>query len=244
MNLIAMQIGGFNPIAFGSLFWMVIAILVAIICGILALVHEFVILPPIARKLRGAKWSKGHPAFIQDDMGVVHFYMSDKYLPEGLLYSKKTGWALLPRLPHTSEELTDEEVKLIDAEDDPKKKRKLYNTFMKEKKYTPEQENAIQIVLQTPILEGLNKSVFFGHYGQALLTNLKTIAHAHLPVMNEIINASMNKSGLSQIASYAENKGYLKRGGETNTIVILAISVIAVVATVGLVFYFLTSGGA
>jgi hypothetical protein len=254
LYLVAMQVGGFDPAKFGATFWMAMTILVVIVCVILAIVHERVVLPPIARKMRSAKWSKGSLAFVQDDVGVVHLTISDVDLPEGVTRTKR-GWFLRSRSPYipernldddkTLDEETKAELKKIDDTVDARKKHKLKMELIKKlEKEGKLTEKIIGTILQTPILEGLGKSVFFGYDGTALLSNLKTIAHADLRIMKEVIPATISRTQLGALAKWSLMKGYEKRGGDTNKLVILIACLIALVATVGIVFYALTQRGA
>lgn len=228
------------------------------------LVHEFIVMPPVARRMRKAKWSKCSPGFVQDDAGRVHFVINDIELPEGVVHNKR-GWFLRSRPPFVRKESVDVAVvQDLDAiakslfeqgvpEDQVKQLiegMRASNEALKPKRGRPPKENAedsdetqnkaLETILETPVLEGLGKSVFFGYDGAPLVANLKTMAHANLRVMKEIIPATISRTQLGNLYRWAVQKGYEKRGGEQTKIIILALACVVVIASLGIVAYMLT----
>jgi hypothetical protein len=218
---------GFDPELFGSMFWMAMTFVAIIIAVIIGLVNEYVILPPLARKIRKAKWSKGSPAFIQDDAGRVHFTLGDTELPEGVVHNKR-GWFLISRQPYIPPPPPEN-----DAQSKKNKKMgKLDKTY----------EAILETVLETPVLDGLGKACFFGYDGSPLLTNLKTLAHANLRKMKEVIPATISRTQLNALHKWSLLKGYEKKGGDQMKVVLLAICVIGCIAALGIVAWLLTQG--
>lgn len=213
----------------GGIFWMAMTIVAAMVGVSLFMVYRYVIEPPIARKMTKAKFAKGSPAFIQNDAGRVIFTINDNELPEGVVHNQR-GWFLRSRSPYIplgakkrgrkgkNSSGEDSETESIDATD----------------------EKMLETILEAPILEGLGKAVFFGYDGSPLLSNLKTLAHADLKKMKEIIPATVSRTQLGALHRWSVAKGYEKRGGEGTKIIILAIACATVIATVGLVFWFIS----
>jgi hypothetical protein len=194
------------------------------------LVHEFIILPPVARRMRKAKWTQCSPGFVQDDAGRVHFVINDIELPEGVVHNKR-GWFLKPRPPFIKRKEEAEEEK-------PKRGRK-----KKTDQLTPEQEAALGTILEVPVLEGLGKGVFFGYDGSPLVANLKTLVHADLRIMKEIIPATISRTQLGNLHRWSVNKGYEKRGGDTQKFLILMGGMICLVVVVGIIAYMILNAG-
>lgn len=211
---------------FGGLIWMVICIILIIVFIASALVYIFWFEPPINRKLTKAKWSKCSPCFIQDNMGRVHLIINDTELPEGLFHNKR-GWFITSTPTSKSNP--------EDNKDQKKKGRKSEKEKILEK--------CEKTVLETPILVGLGKTVFFGYDGTPLLANLKTLAHANLKVMRELLEKTDTKTRFALLHKWSVQKGYEKRGGEATKLIVIAIAVIGVVATVGIIAYLLLQSG-
>lgn len=238
---------------FGGLIWMVIALIEAIVFISAALAFIFWFMPPIARRFIRIKWSKGSPAFIQH-AGRVFLFSSSEELPEGVIRNKM-GWFLKSVTPYKGE---------------PAQQKRKPGRPPKTPEKLPEGTSmddineAIEISLRTPILEGLGKQVFFGSSDTPLLSNLETISamseqqtmsnggkkeakggirHAVLSALREVIPATMARSQLDALATFNYLRGLKVRGGDMIKLVIVCVAVIGVVATVGLVFYFLTQGG-
>lgn len=221
---------------FGGLIWMVICIILVIVFISAALTFCFWIMPPIARTMIRAKWSKCSPCFIQDNMGRVHFIIDDTELPEGLFHNKR-GWFITSTpLPHNKSVKTQKEKdKMTEA---------LQAIKVLSKKEQQEIEDCEETVLETPILAGLGKTVFFGYDGAPLLSNIKTLAHANLKVMREILAKTDTKTRFGLLHRWSVQKGYEKAGKDTQKVIIIAICAIALVATVGIIAYLLLQGGA
>ena len=224
------------PLDFGSFYWIVIWISTIIIVAIIALVHEFVILPPIAKDMRKAKWSKGVPAFIQNDAGNVVFLTSDKQMPEGVIHNK-LGWFLLPR-PSTQSEKSEEVRRgpgrppkidpLTDIEN-PESKIKV----------TAEKIELLGKLLHTPILKGLGKQVFFGATSSAMLTNLWTIAHADLLQARKLIPMNTQKTQLDALATGSRIEGMKMMGGDLMRWIFYVIIACIPIVIIALIFWFL-----
>ena len=193
------------PFDFTLMIWQIIAIAEAIVFVTVFLLYNFWVLPPISRKFRKAKWSKGIPAFIQDETGKVKLCISNKDLPEGVTYYKKKGWFLISKRPYEN---------IDDMQN--KERSNLRNIFIRTKMETEEltkeeaieewdklqfptglsEEEAdnlketIEKIIHTPILEGFGKQVFFGSTDSVALSNLRTISE----VSNNIAIASVEKT--------------------------------------------------
>jgi hypothetical protein len=224
------------PLDFGSFYWIVIWVATILVVAIIALVHEFVILPPIAKDMRKAKWSKGVPAFIQNDAGNVVFLTSDKQMPEGVIHNK-LGWFLLPR-PTTENEVKDFKrgpgrPPKIDASKDENP----------EVGQTVRAEN-IELMgklLHTPILKGLGKQVFFGATSSAMLTNLWTMAHADLLQARRLIPMNTQKTQLDALATGSRIEGMKMMGGDLVKWIFYVIIACIPIVIIALVFWFLRS---
>jgi hypothetical protein len=224
------------PFDFGGIFWMAMFILLAIVGVVLFLVFYFVVMPPISRKLIKAKWSKCAPAFIQSDTGNISLTLSKASLPEGLVKLKNSWYTLIrPNYEDPENNEDSEETK----PDNTSKAENSEQEFYKDEDI----KEAKKTLLHVPILEGLGKQVFFGYAGTTLLTNLKTVAHANLPLIRELIKRNQSKTQVDALATYARKEGMKMREQESFKILVLALAVALVIGTLGLVFWFLTSGG-
>jgi hypothetical protein len=228
---------------FGGLIWMFICIIEAVIFIACAMLFVFWVMPPISRRFIRMKWSKGSPAFIQH-AGRVYVCSGDAELPEGVTHNK-FGWFLKSTNPFRGEH----------------EKRGPGRSPKTSEGETGKQEKvdeALDIVLRTPILDGLDKQVFFGSSDAPLLSNLETLSslsqeqeskpgsikHSLLSVIKEVIPATISRSQLEALGTFEYLRGLKVRGGDVIKLVIVAIAVIGVIVTVGLVFWFLTQGKA
>lgn len=265
---------------FGGIIWMFIAIIEAVIFIAVFAAFYFWVLPPLSRWLIRAKLSKRSVAFIQH-AGKVHLCTSKNELPEGVI-ENKFGWFLKPTMPYKPEKKEQYPVKkqikeiLEKYADDPEQcEKELTNlkTSSGKKRGPPSndekaEEAALEILLETPILDGLNKHVLFGSTDTSLLGNLNTLSlvsypelkekkgkepplanqhfgsHAILNSLKALIPATMSRTQTHAIAVIAELRGRAAAGKDAVKVIIYAIAAISVVGTVGLVFWFLTQGGA
>jgi len=218
-------------------------ILSIVISVTLFLVHEYVILPPIARRLRKAKWNKGVIAFIQDDTGNVRLTISTKELPEGVIKTNR-GWFLLPRPStiDTEPEVTHrgpgrpkklpEGTESVDVPIVERKKTELENIELNGK------------LLHVPLLQGLGKQVFFGSVSSAMLTNLWALSHADLLQARKLIPMNTQKTQLDALATGSRIEGMKMMGGDVMKWIVYVIIACIPIAIIGLVFWFLTQGRA
>lgn len=270
-----------------GMFWQVIALLEIIVFVVIFLIYNYVLCPPISRWFRDAKWKNGIPAFIQDESGKVRLCISNKQLPEGVVHYKGKGWFMIAKRPYTSiedmphaERLAFKEaffaakkaeskyVKDEDIEEEWKQLRIDINLTEQEQQ---EIKTTIEKLIQTPILEGFGKQVFFGSTDSIALSNLKTIsevsgepsvtgtqtaiekgkivisyiktvAHANLRNNRLLAPIMYSKTQLDALATGNRLEGMKMFGADTIKVIVMAIVVIGVVASVGLVVYLLTSG--
>lgn len=248
MNLTFLQSGPSLDML-NSTFFMFTTIIVAVVAVIGFLVYRYFLEPPICRQFMSAKWKAGTPAFIQDNANVVHFTMSDKDLPEGILHNKK-GWFLLPRTPY----LPEDQAKAKRGVGRPPKEAEGDNS----KELSDDQKEALKTVLQVPTLAGFGKAVFFGYVGSPLLANLETLAkvgdkypveadkkiggHADLRVLKEVIPATISRTQLGNLYKWALSKGYEKRGGDQMKLIYIALAAAIPIACLGIVAFLLING--
>lgn len=178
------------PFDLGAMIWMIISVAEVIVFVGIFLAYNFWIMPPISRKFRKAKWSKGVPAFIQDETGKVQLCISNKEFPEGVVHYKNKGWFLIAKRPHES-------ISEMQSVERSAFKMAFLKAKMEEERLTEkealeewdkleiptelsEEEKAglkdtMEKLIHTPILEGFGKQVFFGSTDSVALSNLKTI---------------------------------------------------------------------
>jgi len=217
---------------FSGIIWMFITLIISIIFVSVFLLFVFWFMPPISRTFIRIKWSKSSPAFIQHG-GRVSIYTSDQELPEGVIHNQQ-GWFLKSTHPYKGETKRSPGRPRKD-EADPKE----------------EVDEAINIVLRTPILDGLGKQVFFGSADTPLISNLETLAeitpqnptgkvrHSLLNILKEIIPATISRTQLEALATLNYLRGLKVGKGEMMRLIILIVCLIALIATVGIVFYFI-----
>lgn len=222
-----------------SYFFMFTTIIVAVVAVIGFLVYRYYLEPPICRQFLAARWKKGTPSFIQDNAGVVHFSMSDKDLPEGIIHNER-GYFMLPRAPYLPSETSQQVEKRGVGR--PRKVDVAPDTAGASATVAQENE-ALSTILQVPVLAGLNKAVFFGYDGAPLLCNLKTLAHADLRVMKEIIPATISRTQLSNLVKWATQKGFEKRGGDQMKLIYIAIAAALILGSLGIVAFMILNGG-
>lgn len=220
-----------------SYLWQFATIIVAIVAVIGFLVYRYYIEPPIARQMTSAKWKQGSPAFIQDDAGVVHFTTNNIELPEGVVHNKR-GWFLRGRSPYIP---SDASATLQRGVGRPPNRDAATKSV--DELSTEETEKVLDTVLQAPILAGLGKAVFFGYDGAPLLSNLKTLVHADLRVMKEIIPATISRTQLAALHRWSLAKGYEKKGGDQMKFLMVCVGAAIILGSLGLVVYLIMNGG-
>lgn len=214
-----------------AMMWAIIAIGVAVGSAIIWVVHEMFIMSSFAKEARAMKRKKGLFALIQEN-NVLRLVHSSGSLPEGL-YMLDKKWFVRPQNPY-----------LGDAAPQPKRRgRPSKNQTELEKcdsPISPDQREALNEVLQVPILEGVGKPLFVGCVNQPLLTNISTVAHADLTRIREIIPATLTQTQLDALYTYSKLKGIKQAGKEQMRIIILAIAAALVIGSLGLIVYLLT----
>ena len=244
---------------FGGMFWQVIAILIGVIGAGLFLLWEFWVTPPICRKLRSAKWSKCPGiSFIQKG-GIVHLVKNNIELPEGVIINA-LGVAVRNIHPYIKAE---EWKKLTD------KQKKEVNDSLGVILNTPILAGLGKHVLfgsvESPLLGNLDtiaavtsQPELLEERNTAVKKNAKKIvlkvkpSHkynlfrvADLNIFKEVLNmTTATRTQLDSLKSWVETKMLKKFGGDVMKIVVIALVMVGVIGTLGLVFWFLTQGGA
>ena len=211
--------------------------------------------PPICGVLTKCHHSVAPPAFIQDEMGRVRLYIGNKKLPEGLMWIKNRGWYefLMPPDPNDpKDELGLESVETLGVEEVKRGRgrppsKALVNEEVKIKKWSDmtqaEQEQYVLAygkLLETPILDGLNKQVFFGSTASSTLTNLWAIAHAELPKVRLLSHAMHPKTQLDALATGNRLEGIKMASHDPIKWLIIAIIAAIPIAVTGIVAWLLT----
>lgn len=223
------------PVDFlNSFFWQFTTIIVAIVAVIAFLVYRYYLEPPISRAFMSAKWKKGPVGFVQDDANVVHLVTTNEALPEGVIHTNR-GWFLQSRAPYIATEGKRGPGRPPKSEADDSDK--ISNGL------TEDENKCLDTVLQAPVLEGFGKAVFFGYDGAPLVSNLKTLVHADLRVMKEIIPATISRTQLGNLHRWSLSKGYMKRGGDQMKLIYIAIAAAIPIACLGLVVFLILNGG-
>jgi len=216
-----------------AVFWQFLCVMVVAAAVIIFLVYRYVIEPKIARDLTKAKWGKGTPAFIENEVGVVNFVMTDKEFPEGLKHVKGKGW-YCNAVRDVSE---------VEGGVKPKVGRPIKDEDTITVKDQQNNDVILTMITHTPLLAGFGKQVFFGSSTSVALTGLKAIAHADLRKTRLLAPRMFSKTQLANLADGSRMEGRKMAGGETTKVIILAIAAAVVIATVGLIVYLLLNGG-
>jgi hypothetical protein len=214
--------------------WQFLTFIAVIVAVIGFLVYRYYIEPPISRQMTSAKWSKGTPAFIENEVGIVNFLVTNKQLPEGVKYIKGAGW-----YANAVRDVTEVEDEVKRGPGRPPK-----NEAELTSKEEQENDELLEMITHTPILNGLGKQVFFGSTTSVALTGLKTIAHADLRKTRLLAPRMYSKTQLAALAAGNRLEGQKMRGKETTQILMLCIGVAAILGTMGLVVYLIMNGGA
>jgi hypothetical protein len=198
--------------------------------------------PEIARTFIKAFHSRALPIFIQDEMGNVALHICDKKFPEGVVHVKGKGWYLLPS-PPSPDDPEEDDTEDIEAEKrgpgrPPKQPVKPIDAMSAAEKEA--YVTAYGMLVQTPILKGFGKQVFFGSSVSSAVSNLTAIAHADLLAVRKLSPKMYQKTQLDALATGSRIEGQKMAGKETTKLIMYAIIVIAPIAVVGLIVYLLT----
>lgn len=230
---------------------------VAVVVGIVALIVFFwykqKYMPEIARQLTKAYHSRGLPAFIQDEMGNIGFYFGNKKLPEGVIFIPKMGWFLLPNPPTlpTFEEVAEYMKRKVGR---PPKNPEEATAGLNELYEKQKKEYALVsgILLQTPVLKGFGRQVFFGSSTSVALSNLQAIAlvsegnlsgkiaQADLQKIRMLAPKMYQKTQLDALATGNRLEGMKMSGKDMTKWIFAAIAGAIVIGALGLVVYLLT----
>lgn len=218
--------------------------------------------PEIARRFIKAYHSRGLPAFIQDEMGNVELHICDKKFPEGVVHIKNKGWFLLPNPPNPETEFSG--LAPLDAKPKRGPGRPPKNPAVEGEAREPDEVipqprtvdfstmteaekreyvMAHGVLVQTPILRGFGKQVFFGSSVSAALSNLTAVAHADLPAVRLLSPKMYQKTQLDALATGSRLEGAASVRAETTKLIIYALVAALVIGSLGIVAYMLTSGG-
>lgn len=260
-------VGGPSVDFLGSFLWQFLTFITAIVAVIGFLIYVFYISPPIARQMIKAKWSKGVPAFIENEVGVVEFVMTDKQLPEGVKHIKGKGWYANAVRDVTEVEYEDNLRKTEAKEETAEVSDTVASESMSDKKAGPgrpvgskskatlekearellkeakQNDELLEMITHTPMLNGLGKQVFFGSTTSVALTGLKTIAHADLRKTRLLAPRMYSKTQLAALAAGSREEGKRMMGKETTKILVLCIGAAILLGSLGLVVYLILNGG-
>lgn len=222
-------------------------------------------MPEIAHTLTKAYHSRALLVFLQDEMGNINTYICDKKFPEGIVHVKDKGWFLLPNPPPPENEFAD----LPDLRADSDKKRgpgrppknSVVNSEevkeADEVKIPPQPVNldamseaqkrayvmSHGILVQTPVLKGFGKQVFFGSTVSVALSNLTAIAHAHIPEIRLLAPKMYQKTQLDALATGSRLEGLKMSGKEMKQWIFAGIIVIGIIACFAIAAWLLTNRG-
>lgn len=228
-------------LGFFDLLNIVLPYLVAVVVGIVAIIlftyYKYKYMPEIARRFTKAFHSRGLPLFLQDEMGNVDLHICDKKFPEGVVHVKGKGWFLLPNPPNP---INTEG--LVEAPHygpgRPPLTRKPIAELTKEE--LDQYAIAYGILVQTPILRGFGRQVFFGSTVSAAISNLKAIAHADLPSVRKLSPKMYQKTQLDALATGSRLEGIHMANKEVTKLLLYVIIAAVPIAVVGLIVYLLT----
>jgi hypothetical protein len=220
----------------GSVFWQFATFIIGIVAVIGFLVYHYYITPPIGRQMIAAKWSKGVPCFIENEVGIVDFTTTDRHLPEGVKHIKHKGW-----FANAIRDVTEVESEDKGEQRGPGRPRK--NGVSPEKVDEKQNDEILEMITHTPMLNGLGKQVFFGSTTSVALTGLKTIAHADLRKTRLLSPRMYSKTQLDALATGNRIEGLKMAGKDAVKLIVMCLVVIAPIVVTGLIIYLLTSGG-
>lgn len=232
----------------------IVAVVVGLAAIIIFIYYTKKYQPEIARQLTKAYHSRGLPAFIQDEMGNIGFYFGNKKLPEGVIFVPKMGWFLLPNPPTlpTFEEVSEYAQKRLGR---PPKNPVEATTALSALYEQQKQEYALVsgILLQTPVLKGFGRQVFFGSSTSVALSNLQAIslvsegnltgkiAQADLQKIRLLAPKMYQKTQLDALATGSRLEGLKMSGKDFTKWIFAAIAGAIVLGALGLIIYLLTS---
>jgi hypothetical protein len=214
-----------------AMMWFFAVIAVVVIFGILIMVHEVFWMSSFAKAARSMKRSRGLWALIQEN-NVLRLMHSTGSLPEGL-YLIGGKWFVRPQNPY-----------LGGSKRGPGRPAKEDTEASKDGKAVdvlkPDDRQALNEVLEVPILDGVGKPLFVGCVNQPMLLSPKTVAHSDLTRIREIIPETLTQTQLDALHTYSKLKGIKMAGREQTKLIVLAIIAAIVIGTLGLVVYLLT----
>lgn len=217
----------------------------AIVIGIAAVVifiwYRQKYMPEIARQFTKAHHSRGLACFIQDEMGNVGLYIAKKKLPEGVIFIQGKGWFLLPNPPEmpTMDEVMETFQKKVGRP--PKNPQEATESLLALYEKRKQEYAAVHgVLVQTPILKGFGRQVFFGSTVAAALSNLQGIAHAHLPNVRLLSPSMYQKTQLDALATGNRLEGQKMAGKDATKWIFAAIAAVMVLGALGLIVYLLT----
>jgi hypothetical protein len=231
-----------------AMIWFFACIAVAVMFVILIAVHETFIMSSFAKAARSMKRSKGLWALIQEN-NVLRLLHSKGSLPEGL-YLIDNKWFVRPQNPYLNGNIehnprnagrkpkvpkdTDTENEDDTVSDDYRNERSV-DVLKKGDR------EALNEILQVPILEGVGKPLFVGSVNQPMLLAPQVVSHADLTRIREILPQTLTQTQLDALHTYSKLKGIKMAGKETTKLLVFAIIGAIIIGTMGLIVYLLTS---
>jgi hypothetical protein len=212
-----------------AMMWAFISVGLIIVGVIAVVIHETFIMNSFAKQARKMKRAKGSPCLIQDN-NVLRLMFSDGQLPEGL-YHVRGQWYTRPQTPYLNK---------AKGPGRPSKEEKegMVDTLRKDHR------EALNMVLQVPILEGVGKPLFIGCVSAPmLLNNVSTVAHADLTRIREILPATLSQTWLDALNVYSVAKGMKKANKDNLKLIYIAIAAAIPIACLGIVAFLLINGG-
>jgi hypothetical protein len=170
-------------------------------------------------------------ALIQEN-NVLRLLHSKGSLPEGL-YLIDNKWFVRPQNPYLNGELRrgpGRPPKEVEGKDG-----KAVDILEKGDR------EALNEILQVPILEGVGKPLFVGSVNQPMLLAPQVVSHADLTRIREILPQTLTQTQLDALHTYSKLKGIKMAGKETTKLLVFAIIGAIIIGTMGLIVYLLTS---
>jgi hypothetical protein len=219
-------------------------VVVAVVASVIFIWYTKKYTPEISRTFIKAFHSRGLPLFLQDEMGNVALHVCDKKFPEGVVHVKGKGWYLLPT-PPSPDDPEDEDVEEAEEPEKrgpgrpPKQPTKPIDTMSEAEKEA--YISAYGMLVQTPILKGFGKQVFFGSSVSAAVSNLTAIAHADLLAVRKLSPKMYQKTQLDALATGSRIEGQKMAGKEVTKLLMYALIIIGPIAVTGIIVYLLTT---
>jgi hypothetical protein len=214
-----------------AMIWFFACIAVAVMFVILIAVHETFIMSSFAKAARSMKRSKGLWALIQEN-NVLRLLHSKGSLPEGL-YLIDNKWFVRPQNPYLNGEVRRGPGR--PPKETESKDGKAVDVLEKGDR------EALNEILQVPILEGVGKPLFVGSVNQPMLLAPQVVSHADLTRIREILPQTLTQTQLDALHTYSKLKGIKMAGKETTKLLVFAIIGAIIIGTMGLIVYLLTS---